>query len=258
MLESIVPVILTLNEEPNLGRVLSKLKWAKSIVVVDSFSDDRTEDIGRSFSNVSFHKRAFDCAANQWNFGAGLAAEIGDWILALDADYLLSDGLVEELSRLTPDKEVMGYEVKFVYCIEGEPLKSSLYPAHTVMFRAGSGRFVQDGHTQRLSMQGRRDVLKHPIFHDDRKSWERWYRGQLRYARLEAEKIRGTSWANLSMSGKIRRIPLVSVALPPVYLMLFKGLWRNGRYGLKYVWQRCVAEWLIQKALWSRAARGVS
>ena len=258
MLDSIVPVVLTLNEEANLDRVLSKLGWAKSIIIIDSYSDDQTENIARSFANVLFHNRAFDCAANQWNFGVDLAAERGDWILALDADYLLSDGLVDELSRLIPEEDVVGYEGTFVYCIDGSPLNTSLYPAHTVLFRSGAGRYVQDGHTQRLSMRGRRGRLNHPIFHDDRKSWERWYRGQLRYAHLEAEKIRSTSWAELSISGKIRRIPLLSVALPPVYLMLFKGLWRNGRHGLKYVWQRSVAEWLIQKALWFRTPWRVS
>ena len=257
MLESIVPVILTLNEEANLRRVLTKLDWAKSILVIDSYSDDNTEYIAKSFSNVIFYKRKFDSAANQWNFGIQLAAEHGNWILALDADYLLSDELVAEMSELVPDEDLTGFEARFVYCIDGTPLNSSLYPEHTVLYRSGYGRYFQDGHTQRLLVQGRQGVLRHPIFHDDRKSPERWYREQLRYARMEAEKIRATSWGQLSFSGKIRRVPLLSIALPCIYLLFYKGIWRNGRHGLKYVWQRSVAEWLIQKALWFRKPREV-
>ena len=42
------PLILTFNEAPNLRRTLEKLKWAKQIVVLDSFSTDETLEIARS------------------------------------------------------------------------------------------------------------------------------------------------------------------------------------------------------------------
>jgi glycosyltransferase involved in cell wall biosynthesis len=251
--DQIVPVILTLNEGPNLGRVLSKLEWARSVVVLDSHSDDETETIAKSFSNVSFYQRSFDCLANQWNAGIEFARQTGNWVLALDADYLLSDELVEEFGGLRPDGDVAGYEARFIYCIDGMPLRASLYPPHTVLFRAELGEYVQDGHAQRLVLNDPIQRLVHPIFHDDRKSRERWYVSQRHYARQEAEKIRNSSWSALPFSGKIRRIPLLSIALAPVYLLLSKGLWRDGIRGWKYVWQRLVAEWLIQKSLWAKA-----
>ncbi len=253
MHDKIVPLVLTLNEESNLNRTLSKLEWARSIVVLDSHSDDGTEKIANSFSNVLFCQRSFDCLANQWNAGIELAARKGDWVLALDADYLLSNDLVDELGKLKPDSDVVGYEAHFIYCIDGRPLRASLYPPHTVLFRAELGQYAQDGHAHRLLLLDSTRRLIHPIFHDDRKSWERWYVSQLGYARLEAEKIKRSSWQTLSMSGKLRRIPPLSIVLTPVYLLLCKGLWRNGIRGLKYVRQRLIAEWLIQKALWFRA-----
>jgi len=253
MYDQIIPVILTLNEEPNLDRTLSKLRWARSVVVLDSHSDDGTEKIAKSFSNVTFCQRSFDCLANQWNAGIEFAARKGDWVLALDADYLLSDELVDELGKLKPDGDVAGYEAHFIYCIDGSPLRASLYPPHTVLFRAELGQYVQDGHAHRLLLPDPTRRLIYPIFHDDRKSWERWHASQVGYARLEAEKIRRSPWDALPISGKIRRIPLLGIVVPPVYLLLCKGLWRNGILGLKYVRQRLIAEWLIQKALWFRA-----
>ena len=253
MYDQIIPVILTLNEQSNLPRVLSKLEWARSVVVLDSHSDDKTEQIAKSFSNVAFYQRSFDCSANQWNAGIELVARTSDWVLALDADYILSDELVNELGELQPDGDVAGYDAHFIYCIDRMPLRASLYPPHTVLFRAELGRYVQDGHTQRLLLSDSIRPLSHPIFHDDRKSWDRWYLSQLRYARLEAEKIRRSPWSALPISGRIRRIPLLSILLSPVYLLLYKGLWCNGIRGLKYTWQRLIAEWLIQKALWFRA-----
>ena len=92
MHDQIVPLILTFNEESNLARVLSKLDWAKVVVVIDSYSSDRTQAIAESFQNVSFHQREFDCHANQWNMGLETAGRLGNWVLALDSDYVLSDG----------------------------------------------------------------------------------------------------------------------------------------------------------------------
>jgi glycosyltransferase involved in cell wall biosynthesis len=48
MLEKITPLILTYNEEPNIDRTLQQLRWAKEIIVIDSYSTDRTLDILKS------------------------------------------------------------------------------------------------------------------------------------------------------------------------------------------------------------------
>ena len=44
MLDHITPVILTFNEQENIQRTLNALRWAKRILVVDSFSNDQTEE----------------------------------------------------------------------------------------------------------------------------------------------------------------------------------------------------------------------
>ena len=253
MHDRIVPLILTYNEEPNIARVLSKLDWARSVVVIDSYSNDRTKTIAKHFSNVCFHQRTFDRHSNQWNMGLECAARLGEWVLALDADYVLSDGLIDELGSLAPNDGVAGYKARFVYCIDGIPLRASLYPPHTVLYRARLARYVQDGHTQRLVLEEPVQSLVHPIFHDDRKSWHRWYANQRGYACREAEKLEECAWHALPISGKMRRVPLLSMLVSPAYLLVVKGLWRDGVKGWKYVWQRLVAEWLIQKSLWTKA-----
>ena len=49
MLTHVTPLILTYNEAPNIARSLGALSWANDIVVVDSFSDDDTVEIAKSF-----------------------------------------------------------------------------------------------------------------------------------------------------------------------------------------------------------------
>ncbi|HEU5130546.1 MAG TPA: glycosyltransferase, partial [Pyrinomonadaceae bacterium] len=93
MLTDITPLILTYNEAPNIARSLSALTWANDIVVVDSFSDDDTVAIARSDSRVRVFQRAFDTHRNQWEFGLKETGISTPWVLALDADYVLSDEL---------------------------------------------------------------------------------------------------------------------------------------------------------------------
>src|ERR1044072_1900909 len=103
MLELITPLILTYNEAPNIARVLQGLSWAKEIVVVDSFSDDETVKIATSFPNVRVVQRAFDNHRNQWEFGLKETGISTPWVLALDADYVVSEELVAELDQLQPE-----------------------------------------------------------------------------------------------------------------------------------------------------------
>ena len=112
----ITPLILTFNEAPNIGRTLEKLSWAREIVLIDSGSDDRTFDIARSaHRNVRVIRRSFDSFAGQCNFG--LTQITTEWVLSMDADYVLTPKLIGEIQRLTPPPDVAGYSVRFHYCI---------------------------------------------------------------------------------------------------------------------------------------------
>src|SRR5262245_19637520 len=128
MLSQITPLILTYNEAPNIGRTLEQLRWAKDIVLVDSFSDDETLEIVSQFPQVRLFQRAFDSHRQQWSFGLTETEIKSDWVLALDADYVLTDEAVAELSALAPDESTEGYRARFAYCINGKRLRSGVYP----------------------------------------------------------------------------------------------------------------------------------
>lgn len=102
-------VIITLNEEKNIARCLESVQQlADEIVVVDSFSTDRTEEIVKSF-NGRFITHAFDGYVNQKNF-ANTQANF-DFILSLDADEALSEELMQSIKNVKLGWNADGYMV---------------------------------------------------------------------------------------------------------------------------------------------------
>ncbi|MBR6438176.1 MAG: glycosyltransferase family 2 protein [Bacteroidales bacterium] len=90
-------VIITHNEERNILRCLNSVQdVADEIVVVDSGSTDKTEEICKSF-NVKFVKQSWLGYSGQKNFANSLASN--DWILSIDADEELSDDLKHSILK---------------------------------------------------------------------------------------------------------------------------------------------------------------
>lgn len=245
MLNDITPVILTFNEQQNIARTLSQLSWATDIVVVDSGSTDSTREILRDFENVRVFERVFDTHATQWNYAMTDTEIKSDWVLALDADYVLSRELVEEIRAINPSSETIGYLVKFSYCIAGKPLRGSLYPPVNVLFRKDAANFIQDGHTHRVKLAGSFDKLNSVIFHDDRKPLKHWIKSQKNYAALEAELISSSPFSKLDWPDRIRKFIIFAPILAPLYALFAKGVVINGVRGLRYAGERFIAEFLL-------------
>jgi glycosyltransferase involved in cell wall biosynthesis len=246
MLDQITPLILTYNEAPNIGRTLDCLRWAKEVVVLDSHSTDETTTIAASFPNVRLIQRTFDTHCNQWQFGLHETGITTDWVLALDADYIVTADLRNELQNLNPHDETPGYRASFVYCISGKRLNSGIYPPVTVLYRRAAANYIQDGHTQRISLTpGHVETLQNPLLHDDRKPLSRWLESQARYTKLEAQKLRAANPTELNRIDRLRRWPLIVPPLALFYCLVVRGGILDGWRGLYYGFQRVTAELML-------------
>lgn len=245
MLDQITPLILTYNEEQNIGRCLDALRWARDIVVVDSFSDDGTLAIISRYPQARVFQREFDSHQAQWSFAVKNTGINTEWVLALDADYLLGEDFVAELRNLTPIQTIGGYRSRFNYCIQGEVIKSGVYPPVTVLYRRQLATYGQDGHTQRLIIEGDIELLKARLFHDDRKPLSRWVRSQQTYAMLEANKILQTDPKRLSFPDRVRRLRLIAPIAVLFYCLIYKRGLLDGWAGFYYAFQRMFAEVLL-------------
>lgn len=243
MLQEITPLILTFNEAPNLDRSLKQLIWATRIVVIDSYSTDKTLEILQCYPQAQIFQRHFDTHTNQWNYG--LQQVKTEWVLSLDADYVLTAELIAELQALPNDSLLDSYQVKFKYCVFGKPLRSTLLPPRDVLFKRDKALYIEDGHTQRLQVNGSSGMLSSYIYHDDRKPLSRWLWAQDRYMLLEAKKILETPVHQLSFGDRIRQYKIFAPFVILIYCLIINKNILDGWAGLYYTFQRTLAEILL-------------
>jgi len=243
LIESDISVlIITYNEEQNIDRILKRLAWAREILLIDSFSSDRTLDIIKRYKNTRVLQRSFDSFADQCNFG--LKHINTKWVLSIDSDYLINADVVAAIRKLDPIAE--GYSFSFKYCVFGKPLRGTLLPPRTCLYMVNSGTYINDGHAHRVQINGIVKLVKGCyIFHDDRKSISRWLKSQDKYLTQEAEKLLNMSFHELSFADKIRKYTYLSPLLVFFYYMFFKKGLLDGKEGWYYVAQRITAEYLL-------------
>lgn len=247
LVESLSVLVLTGNEEPNIARTLARLAWVPRVLVLDSGSTDATGARARDFPNVRVLERPFDSFARQCNFG--LSQLDTEWVLSLDADYLLTDELVTELRALAPGVDEAGFSAGFRYCVNGRPLRGTLYPPRTVLFRRARARYVDDGHAHRVVVDGAVRPLFGLIWHDDRKPLSHWVRAQDRYAKQEAEKLLAHRGDGLSFNDRVRQTIVLGPPAAFFYTLFLKGVCLDGWAGWHYAFQRALAETLLSLRL---------
>ena len=256
MLNQITPLILTFNEAPNIARTLDRLSWAKDIVIVDSMSTDDTRAIASRYPAVRVFERAFTTHAEQWNFGLQQTGIKTEWVLALDADFVLTDASIREITALSPPAGVNGYRASFTYCIDGKPLRSAVYPPVTVLYRRAGATYEQDGHTQRVQIDGPVIGLSSRIQHDDRKPLSQWIASQVKYMRLEAEKLATAPASSLGLLDRVRQWVVIAPPLMFLHCLVVRGGVFDGWAGLYYALQRATAEIILSLSLAERMVTG--
>jgi glycosyltransferase involved in cell wall biosynthesis len=158
-------IIITKNEELNIGDCLTSVRWADQIIVLDSGSTDRTLDICREFG-ADVH------IANDWpGFGMqknrALDLADRDWVLSIDADERVTPELrceIEKVLELCPN-QIFSLPRQSWFC--GRQMRhSGWWPDYvTRLFRRGSARFSDDKVHERLLYAGQAHKLTAPLHH---------------------------------------------------------------------------------------------
>ena len=257
---NITVMIFTLNEEIHIASCLACLQWCDDIIVVDSFSTDKTEEICRA-STVRFFQRTFDGFGNQRNWALDNTAPKHDWILILDADERVTPELAEELKFIAQSAPVNigAFRVRRRFHMWGQWLRySSLYPTWVVrLIHRERVRYINRGHAETQEVRGEIQELVHDLIDENLKGIDEWFERQNRYSTKDAEYELKQDTLSFSWSELFRREPLARRAaikrlgarLPgrPSMYFLYSYLWRrgflDGRDGLTF----CLMKALYQR-----------
>ena len=183
-------LILTYNEQDNLPRCLESVAWSDDVLVLDSFSTDRTTAIARD-GGARVQQRSFGHFAGQRNFGLEHGALRHDWVLHLDADEVVPPGLRDELISIARNPSASdAYRVASKMIFRERWLRySGMYPTYQVRFgRCEKLRFRMVGHGQRETLPPEVvATLREPLLHYSfSKGLDDWWARHQRYAAAEA------------------------------------------------------------------------
>ena len=183
-------VIITFNAERVLEKVLTQAKkLTKEIVVVDSFSTDKTEAIATEFE-VNFHKKEWEGYGSQKNYANDLASN--NWVLSIDADEVLSNELINEINTLNLSDENTAFNIPFKnnYC--GKLIKHGRWKNeyHVRLFNRKTTSWNTNQVHEGLNLSGIKIIdLKNPIFHFSMQSKEQHIAKAKKYAEMGAKKM---------------------------------------------------------------------
>jgi glycosyltransferase involved in cell wall biosynthesis len=182
-------MIFTLDEEIHLPSCLAAVAWCDDVIVVDSFSSDRTEEIARA-AGVRFFQQRFLGFGEQRNWALDNTDPRHEWILILDADERPTDALHRELEAVIAGSApgVGAYRVKRRFHMWGRWLRhSSLYPTWVVrLVRKGRVRYVNRGHAETQRVDGEVLDLREDLIDENLKGMDEWFERQNRYSTKDA------------------------------------------------------------------------
>lgn len=168
---SLCVVILTYNEERHIARAIESVRsFASEIVVVDSFSTDRTVEISRSLGAIVL-QNPFVNQAKQFQWGLDNAPITSDWIMRLDADEVIEPELQREIAEKLPKlgTDVAGVNLKRKHIFLGKWIRhGGRFPLIlTRIWRRGQGRIEDRWMDEHILVWGGRTVLFDAPFSDD-------------------------------------------------------------------------------------------
>jgi len=183
-------VILTRDEDPNIGRCLASVAWADQVVVVDSGSTDGTVPIAHSLG-AEVVQQPWLGYSGQREFSLRLPLLRHDWVYFVDADEWVSPQLANEISGRLRAPSCVAFSHRLRLVFQGTWIRHCGWYSGSWVVRLVDKRYTKyDGSLigERACVDGPVCRLRNDIVDDDRKGLAAWLRKHVHYAELEAER----------------------------------------------------------------------
>ena len=185
----ITAVIPTLNEEIYIEEAIKSVHFADEIIVIDSFSTDKTIELAKKY-DVKILQRVFDDFSSQKNYAINLATH--NWIYILDADERLTPLLEKEILEAVkhPNKYV-GFYVRRTFYFMGKKIKYSGWQRDKVirLFKKENCKYNGSPVHERIDSKGEIGFLKHKLEHYSYRSYDHYISKMNHYSALRAKQL---------------------------------------------------------------------
>jgi glycosyltransferase involved in cell wall biosynthesis len=211
-------IVVCMNEEANIAACLESVRWCDEVVVIDSFSTDRTVEIARSHADLVI-ERPWPGMAAQKQFALEQAK--GEWILSLDADERCTPQLRAAIGdALANPGQAAGFEMKrHVFYLGRWIDHGGWYPDWKLrLARRDRARFTGHGPHDRLEVDGPTQRLDAELVHYTYRNFSQHLRTVDRFSDVFAQE-----WLAAG-----RRFSLLDALFHPPLKFLDCYVWKRG------------------------------
>ncbi len=227
MREKVTVIIPTYNEEHNIEDCLKSVLWADEIMVVDSFSTDRTVEIAKKYAHRILQHEYIN-SATQKNWAIPQASN--EWVMIVDADERVTPELRDEILRELENPRYDGYYIGRRNFFLGFPLDhggwSPKDDRNIRLFRKSLSRYEQKEVHADVIVKGKVGSLKNHLIHYTYRSLSDYFRKFDRY----------TTWAAMDIVKAGKKPNFVNLVLRPIgdfiKFYIIKGGFLDGLPGL--------------------------
>jgi len=212
-------IIPTYNEEMHIGPLLKSVQWADELIVVDSFSTDRTVEIAQTMG-AKILQREYIHSANQKNWTIPQATH--EWILLIDADERPSPELIQEIKDFlaSGQEEYAAFWIGRKNHFMGQHVRYSGWQNDAVirLFKRDVCRY-EDKHVHaEIITQGKVGQLQGKLVHYTHRSIEHFLTKMQRYAH----------WSAKDYYSKTPKVTLYHLALKPFFRFIKHYILQGG------------------------------
>jgi len=222
--------IITYNEEENIRDALESVRWADEIVVVDSFSKDRTVEICREYTDKVF---SIEWSGFSQQKNKAISLTTMPWVLVIDADERVTGPLRDEITTILREEPPQaGYYIPRKNFFSNRWIRhGGWWPDYTLrLFRRERGRIEDREVHEAIRVDGEVGYLRNPLEHYTYRDVSDFLKRMERYSDLAAKELHRRN----------RRATILDLILrPPAtflrMLILQMGI-LDGVYGIILAW----------------------
>ncbi len=209
-MEKLTAIIPTGNEEHNIVGAIKSVDFADEIMLVDSFSKDKTVERATPLVNTIL-QRKYENSASQKNWAIPQAKY--KWILILDADERITPELKQEIIKIIHSKsKASGFWIKRQNYFMGKKIRFSGWRGDKVirLFKRDECKYENKHVHAKIVSNGKIGTLKNNIIHNTFVSKEIYLKKLKRYAKWQAK----------DYDKKVKKITFYHTTLKPLFRFL--------------------------------------